>query len=59
MVENAFPATAPENPAEMEVAINQMFAEMERIDERIRKKRIRIDKLKVETRAILKTLKAD
>lgn len=58
MVESAIPATAPENPAEMEAAIKQMFAEMDRIDARIRRKQKEIERLKSETRAILNTLKA-
>jgi len=56
-MENTFPATAPESPAEME-AIEQMFAEMDRIDERIRRTQKEIEKLKAELRANREPVKA-
>jgi hypothetical protein len=57
-MENTFPATAPENPAEMEAAIKRMFAEMELADERIRRTQKEINTLKAEIRAKREPVKA-
>jgi hypothetical protein len=59
-MEETWPATAPtDDPAAIDTALKGMFAEMERIDERIRRSQQEIDGLKAETRAMLKALKAD
>ena len=44
-------------PSEEEVAVKRMFAEMKRADERIRRNQEEIDRLRIETRAILASLK--
>jgi len=53
-----FAAAAPGNPTEIEAAIKEMLAEMDQMDNRVREKQKRIDKLKAETRSILNTFKA-
>jgi hypothetical protein len=59
-MEEPWPATMPtDDPAAMDAAFLGMFAEMEQIDERIRRSQQEIEGLKAETRAMLKVLKAD
>jgi aspartate aminotransferase-like enzyme len=58
-MQDTWPATAPtDDPAALEAAIQQMFSEMDRIDERIRRHRQETEGLKVETRAMLDSLRA-
>jgi len=47
----------PRTDAEYKTAIDDIVAELERIDERIELDQREIDRLKLETRAILATLK--
>ena len=49
--------TAPKTDADYEAAIQAMYAEMDRIDERIKKDQAEIDQLKAETRAMLARLR--
>lgn len=51
-------ADMPKDDAELEAAIEQIFVEIEREHEQMKKDQEEIDRLKVRTRAILAQLKA-
>lgn len=48
----------PRTDAEYQAAVRAMFARLDELDVQIRQDQADIDRLKVETRAILKTIKA-
>jgi len=56
MEEKVLLQTALKTDADYEAAIQAMYAEMDRIDERIKKDQAEIDRLKAETRAMLMQL---
>lgn len=57
MVETILSKPRPKTETEYEAAIQEMFAEMDRLDESIRRKQAEIDRLKAKTRATLDEIK--
>jgi hypothetical protein len=58
MDDQTVPQTAPKTSAEYEAAIEQCLAEMERLQQQIKRDQAEIDSLKAETRAILAMMRA-
>jgi hypothetical protein len=56
-MESTTPAEATLDEKQMEAAINEMFQEMDRLDERIRRNQSETELLRIQTQAILKELK--